>query len=403
MKYICYLMLLLFFVSCTDDKGPLKAGPWRAVVQLDNKKEIPFLLEFEKDSSFVIVNAEERIDVDDVVFKGDSIIISHPVFEGVIKGTFTKDSIKGSFIKPNLDRNVPIVMTSGRKARFDVNAAPNTIVSGDWETVFSPDSPKDRYVAKGVFNQRGNRLTGTFLTTTGDYRYLDGVVENDSIKLSTFDGAHAFLFEAKVTKSDSVLEGMFYSGNHWKEPFTAKKNNNYKLPKADSLTYLKKGYDSLKFSFPTIKGDTISLEDKQFQNKVVVVQLMGTWCPNCLDETRYLSEYYKNKPDNVEVVSLAFEYAPTKEKAVQAITKFKKAVGVEYPILLAQYGSSSKQQANDKLPMLNHVLSYPTTIFIDKKGTVRRIHTGFTGPASSEKYEEFKDEFERFVEKLANE
>ncbi|WP_339697560.1 TlpA disulfide reductase family protein [uncultured Marixanthomonas sp.] len=403
MKYLGYIIIVLFLVSCSEDKQPLKTGPWRAVLQLDNEKKIPFLLEFEKDSSFVIINAEERINVDDVVFKGDSIIISHPVFEGMIKGTYTKDSIKGSFIKPSLDRTVPIVMSSGRKARFDVNAAPNTIVTGNWETVFSPNSPKDRYVAKGVFDQRGNRLTGTFLTTTGDYRYLDGVVENDSIKLSTFDGAHAFLFEAKVVKSDSVLKGMFYSGNHWKEPFTAKRNNNYKLPEADSLTFLKKGYDSLKFAFPTIKGDTISLKDKQFRDKVVVVQLMGTWCPNCLDETKYLSDYYKNKPDNVKVVSLAFEYAPTKEKAIQAITKFKKAVGVEYPILLAQYGSSSKQQANDKLPMLNHVISYPTTIFIDKKGAVRKIHTGFTGPASGERYKEFKTEFESFTEMLANE
>ena len=97
MKYLGYIIIVLFLVSCSEDKQPLKTGPWRAVLQLDNEKKIPFLLEFEKDSSFVIINAEERINVDDVVFKGDSIIISHPVFEGMIKGTYTKDSIKGSF------------------------------------------------------------------------------------------------------------------------------------------------------------------------------------------------------------------------------------------------------------------------------------------------------------------
>ncbi|UAB80295.1 TlpA family protein disulfide reductase [Marixanthomonas sp. SCSIO 43207] len=403
MKYLWLLIIAVVMLSCSQESTKPKPGPWRAVLQLDDEKEIPFLLEYKEDSTFVVINAEERIDIKDVSFKGDSIFISHPVFEGVIEGRFTQDSIIGNFIQENLDRQVPIVITHGRQARFNVNAAPSSIVTGNWETVFSPNNATDKYVAKGVFEQKGNRVTGTFLTTTGDYRYLDGVIEDDSLKLSTFDGAHAFLFEAKVTQNDSMLQGMFYSGNHWKEPFKAKRNNDYQLPKADSLTFLKKGYDSLAFSFPNVKGDTISLKDKRFKNKVVIVQIMGTWCPNCLDETRYLTNYYDDKPENVEIVSLAFEYAPSKEKAWQSITKFQQGVGVPYPILLAQYGSNNKQTANDKLPMLNTILSYPTTIFIDKTGNVRKIHTGFSGPATGDKYEVFKKEFESFTEMLANE
>ena len=131
---------------------------------------------------------------------------------------------------------------------------------------------------------------------------------------------------------------------------------------------------------------------------------MGTWCPNCLDETKYFSEYYKNnKNEQLEFVSLAFEYAKTEAKAMQAINKLKSAVDVPYPILLAQYGSSSKQKANDKLPMLNHVLSYPTTIFIDKSGNVRKIHTGFNGPATGEEYDTFVKTFEAFVQMLLEE
>ena len=397
MKYLWLLIIAVVTLSCSQVSTKPKPGPWRAVLQLDDEKEIPFLLEYKEDSTFVVINAEERIDIKDVSIKGDSIFISHPVFEGVIEGRFTQDSIIGNFIQENLNRQVPIVITHGRQARFNVNAAPSSIVTGNWETVFSPNNATDKYVAKGVFEQKGNRVTGTFLTTTGDYRYLDGVIEDDSLKLSTFDGAHAFLFEAKVTQNDSMLQGIFYSGNHWKEPFKAKRNNDYQLPKADSLTFLKKGYDSLAFSFQNVKGDTISLKDKRFKNKVVIVQIMGTWCPNCLDETRYLTNYYDDKPENVEIVSLAFEYAPSKEKAWQSITKFQQGVGVPYPILLAQYGSNNKQTANDKLPMLNTILSYPTTIFIDKTGNVRKIHTGFSGPATGDKYEVFKKEFESFT------
>jgi len=222
------------------------------------------------------------------------------------------------------------------------------------------------------------------------------------MKVSAFDGAHAFLFTAKVT--DSSLGGTFYSGNHFQEPFIARRNESFELPDSDSLTYLKKGYDKLAFSFPDIKGTLISLDDARFKNKAVIVQIMGTWCPNCLDETKFLVNYLKeNKKLDVEVVALAFEYAKTEEKAFKSINRLKTAIDVDYPILLAQFGTSNKSKAQEKLPMLNHVLSYPTTIFVDKKRAVRKIHTGFNGPATGNKYEKFKKEFDGFVKALAKE
>ncbi|MDB9859227.1 TlpA family protein disulfide reductase, partial [Flavobacteriaceae bacterium] len=104
-----------------------------------------------------------------------------------------------------------------------------------------------------------------------------------------------------------------------------------------------------------------------------------------------------------EIVALAFEYVKTPEKAFNNIKRLNQDVGIEYPVLLAQHGSASKVKANEKLPMLNHMLSYPTTIFIDKKGDVRKIHTGFNGPATGEKYIEFQNEFEGFVGELLKE
>ncbi len=402
MKNLLLLVLFVVLTSCTSEVTPPKSGEWRAVLDLGNGKELPFLFTYNDDESLVIYNADESIEVNDIILKNDSIIIMHPVFEGVFKGVFTETSIKGDFIKPSLDRVVPFTMTQGKVERFDVRTAPDKNVAGIWETVFSPNTKEDRYIAKGIFEQVGHKVSGTFRTTTGDYRYLDGAVENDSLKLSTFDGAHAFLFEAKVT--DSTLNGIFYSGNHWKEPFTAKRNQAYELPKADSLTFLRKGYDKIEFSFPNTNGEKVSLSDEVFKNKVVLVQIMGTWCPNCLDESKYYKQYLEENPsDDLEIIALAFEYAKTEEKAIQSIKKFKKGTGVQYPVLLAQYGTSDKKEANKKLPMLNHVLSYPTTIFIDKSGKVRKIHTGFNGPATGKKYEEFVIDFESFVETLLEE
>lgn len=403
MKYTLFLIVSLLLFSCNKNTSTLNLGPWKTVLQVQDQKELPFLLEVKNDSTFVVSNAEERIQTDEITIKGDSIIFKMPVFEGVFKGKIiSSELIIGDFIKESLDRVVPFKMESGEAKRFETVKEPKSNINGSWETVFSPDDENDRYIAKGIFKQEGSQVTGTFRTTTGDYRYLEGVMDGNQLKLSTFDGAHAFLFEATVT--DSTIVGDFYSGNHWKEPFQAKKNDTYELPSASSLTYLKEGCETIEFSFPNINGELVSLKDDVYKDKVVVVQIMGTWCPNCLDETKYYAQYYKDhQNDDVEFIALAFEYAITEEKAWKAIRGLTNKIGVNYLILLAQYGTSNKKKANDKLPMLNHVLSYPTTIFIDKKGKVRKIHTGFNGPATGEKYLAFKADFESFMDVLVKE
>jgi thiol-disulfide isomerase/thioredoxin len=349
-----------------------------------------------------IYNAEEVIKVDEVSYKKDSVFIKTPVFQGYIAAKIEDNGdLKGQFIKSDLDRVVPFEAQFNVTERFESSKAEQD-VTGVWETVFSEGIAEEEYMAKGIFKQEGSRVTGTFRTTTGDYRFLEGVMDGNLMRISAFDGAHAFLFVAEVT--DSTMSGQFYSGNHWKEPFKAKRNPEFELPSADSLTYLKEGYESLKFAFPNAKGELVSIDDEAFKDKVIVVQIMGTWCPNCLDESKYYTEFYNSlKNEDFEIIALAFEYAKTEERAFKNIKRLKDRLGIPYPILLAQYGSSSKTEANDKLPMLNQVLSYPTSIFIDKQGKVRKIHTGFNGPATGEKFVEFKTDFESFVQALLSE
>lgn len=403
---IVVLSVLMLLVGCKENRQNLNLSEGFWLVELDvmDRQVLPFNLKVNKkdDGSYAmqIFNSEEVIDVDEIEIKGDSIIMQTPVFEGYLAGTFTENSIQGQFIKESLDRIVPFKAIYGSEDRFQAkNESTNRNVTGIWETYFSPDL-KEEYVGKGIFLQEDNRVTGTFRTTTGDYRYLDGILDGDSLKLSAFDGAHAFLFNARVT--DSTMNGVFYSGNHFKEPFVATRNDGFELPNPDSLTFLNEGYDKLAFTFPDVKGNLISLSDETYQDKVVVVQLMGTWCPNCLDETKFLVDYLEENND-IEVIGLAFESAKTKEIAIEGIERLKERIGVDYPILLTQYGTYDKQKAQEKLPMLNHVLSYPTTIFVDKKGNVRKIHTGFNGPATGEKFIEFKKDFNELMTELVSE
>ncbi|AUP81364.1 TlpA disulfide reductase family protein [Flavivirga eckloniae] len=400
MRYITIVFLALFVLACKQEAktNTLQTGTYRALLKVNETENLPFNFEVISENKLNILNAEEIIEVEDVTYKNDSVYIKMPVFEGYLVAKIEDGALTGSFVKAGLNR---IMAFSAEKntVRFDTSEKPTNEISGNWEAVFSPKVEEDRYIAKGIFSQKGHIVTGTFRTTTGDYRYLEGVLDGNQLKLSTFDGAHAFLFTATVT--DSTMVGTFYSGNHFKEPFTAKRNETYELPDANTLTFLKEGYDKVAFSFPDETGTMVSLNDERFKDKVVLVQIMGTWCPNCLDESKFYSEFYKNNPDkDIEIIALAFEYVKTEEAAFNNIKRLKDKTGITYPVLLAQYGSSSKVKAQEKLPMLNHVLSYPTTIFIDKTGEVRKIHTGFNGPATGEKYVAFKTEFSSFVNEL---
>ena len=376
-------------------------GQWRGNLQVMDGHSLPFSFDLHSEDGayqMILTNAEEEIVLTDIEIDADSVLVRMPVYEGYIKAKYDAMEMKGFFIKESLNRVVPFnaVWAFGNARRFEQKNKSKFNVSGNWETVFSPGTV-DQYMAKGIFQQYNDSIVGTFRTNKGDYRYLEGIMDGDSLKLSTFDGAHAFLFLAKV--EDNKMSGMFYSGNHFIEPFTAEFNETFELPDSDELTFLKEGYDSLVFSFPDGNGNTISLND--YENKVVVVQIMGTWCPNCMDETKFFVEYLEeNSHPDLQFVALAFEYAKTEEAAFKGIQRLKNRVGVDYPVLLAQYGTSSKSEANEKLPMLNHVLSYPTTIFIDKRGQVRRIHTGFNGPATGDKFLEFKKDFEEEIASL---
>lgn len=394
-------MLFLTIFSCQENEvKTLEIGTYRGSLIAQDNQLVPFIFEVTSETTLKIFNAEEVIEVDEIEYKNDSIFIKLPYFETVIAAKLDGNNFQGQWIEEDRDRSVAIYAEYDVKNRFDEPESSNIDVSGVWEMEFNDYG--NIYPAKAVLIQNENIITGTIRTPTGDYRYLEGIVSADTLKISTFDGAHAFLFKAHV--SDSSMVGNFYSGNHSTETFVGKPNPNFELPDEYTLTFINEGYDTFNFSFPDLKGNLVSLSDDQFKDKVVLVQLMGSYCPNCLDETKFYSKYYEeNKDRGLEIVALAFENAKTEDKAIKGITRMKERVGLNYKILLAQIGTNDKGKAQEKMPMLNKVVSYPTTIYLDRTGKVRKIHTGFNGPATGEKYKNFEAEFEAFLNTLLSE
>ena len=347
--------------------------------------------------SVVIKNDEEEITLDEVKVTSDSITMFMHIFDTEIHARIGEGQLTGYYVKNyEKDFKLPFTATFGEEHRFVVASNdPEEDFSGKYAVTFV--SPTDTTVAVGIFQQTGNQLTGTFLTPIGDYRYLQGNVVDGEMMLSTFDGNHAFVFKAK--KKDGQLVGDFWSGKDSHETWTATKDETAELPDAEKLTYLKDGYDRIDFSFPDTEGNIVTPNDERFKNKVLILQIFGTWCPNCMDETRFLSQWYNNNKDrDVAILGLAYEAKDDFAYASGRVKKMKSKLNVPYDFVIA--GNKDKKEAAKTLPMLNHVLSFPTTIFIDKNGEVRRIHTGFTGPGTGVFYEEFTQSFNQTMDEL---
>jgi thiol-disulfide isomerase/thioredoxin len=396
----------LFHFSCGDvgpnASFPLRSGLWRMELDLGEGQLLPFLFDLRRDSVWrmTIHNGDESIAVADIDLLGDSLVIRMPLYDSEFTGRVKNDSlIIGQWINhlKGPDYRIPFVARAGRSDRFAVGSAPVADVTGNWEVHFSPGSSEDAYDALGIFRSSGGSASGTFGTETGDYRFLDGRVNGDSLLLSCFDGSHAFLFKARV-HGDSMT-GRYWSGIHWQEPWVAVRNPSFKLRNQDSLTFLKEGHEMVDFRFPSLDGDSISPRDPQHAGRVMMVQIMGSWCPNCVDETQLLEEMYDKYQDSgLSVIAVAFEKYNDPTRALEQLRKFRDRLGVTYDIVYA--GPANKEAASERLPFLEHIMSYPTCIFIDRKGMVRRIRTGFYGPGTGAHYVNYKRNLESFLEEL---
>jgi peroxiredoxin len=397
------LFALLFAPLLSFAQVPM-TGLWRASIATHGG-ELPVHLEVNPGSkagylAIQVINGAEKSSLGESYFRGDSLVIPFDLYDSEFLFRVTKNSeMKGYFVKKRNEKTVyrlPVTAIAGPADRF-VGLQPATVnISGKWMADFFSDA-SNHSPGVGIFEQKGNQVTGTFLRTSGDYRFLQGNVSGDSLLLSYFDGSGIYMIRAKV-KGNS-FSGRFTAGLSGERKVEGQLDPNAALPDLKKLTFLKPGFDRIDFTLPTTSGEQVSLKDERFKNKVVVIELMGSWCPNCLDESRYLSPFYKRYKDKgVEVLGIAFENSADIAVSGPKINNFQKKIGISYPLLFA--GTAEDKTIEKVLPMLSKMNGYPTTFIIDKKGMVREIHTGFSGPGTGKYYADWISDFEHTIQSL---
>lgn len=429
---IATLTLISGCISIERPHTRLAPGLWRGILKLDASQasrlggstdqtksseivieevtagELPIMFEvvYTSPDSFYIVwiNGTERIETRDIRYgldratAKDTLRIDFPLMDTYIEAICEEGVIQGKWVVPYKDDySIPFEAKFGVNHRFTpLRKTPSIDLTGEWAVAFEPGT-ENAYPAIAEFRADGNHLTGTFRTETGDYRFLEGTVQSNKLYLSCFDGSHAFLFEGKILEDNSI-QGTFRSGTHYQAYWEANRQAEISLKDPHSLTSPSKPEEQISFTFPSPDGKMISNHDPEFSGKPMIIQILGTWCPNCLDETQFLKGWIQANPASpVKVIGLCFErYEET--KSLDIIRRYREKLDVPYPLLYA--GNYQKKIASTHVPFLSDIKAYPTMIFLDKSHKIVKIHTGFDGPATS-KYDQFTTDFHNFVRQLA--
>ncbi len=351
-----------------------------------------------------LINGQERVKIREVSFSDGNLKLRFPAFNNEINASLEGDKLVGTLtlVKRYGEKQImPFVAIPGGERSATEDREPAAVdLSGRWNARFHKvDGTYDPSI--GEFAQRGSRLFGTFLNPAADYRYLAGYVRGNTFQLSTFDGAHAYVFSGHV--EDGVIsDAGFWSGTGFHQSWSAERDPDATLPDAYKLTYLNPDYEYFDFEFPNLEGQRISLGDERFRGKVVIVNIAGTWCPNCHDEAAFLAYLYKEYRNlGLEVVALMYEHFEDQKIAIEQIRRYREKFDIQFETLVA--GISDTTEVSKTLPSLNAVLAFPTTIFIDRSGSVRVIHTGFSGPGTGKHYDQLRKEMTGLVDELIEE
>jgi thiol-disulfide isomerase/thioredoxin len=406
---ICITAASFSLISC-QQKTIDPIGTWSGFVKNPSGEEVAFTVEVKREGDQIsgsLVNGEERTPSTSGSIDGKTLKLRFDFYDGELTAEIDGDEMRGAFDRQWQRQTLKRELRATRQRegtlyqRAGISNGPD--ISGEW-VLRAGDAPKQS-LWRAAFKQREGEVGGTIIPVSGDWGEITGTFENNRLTLNRFDGINSRVLKVQLTPQ-GTLEGYVDLGlfDPKRRIVAERLDPGNKeiiagLPDPNNHTRMSNPAEPLRFSFPDLEGKIVSSTDDRFKNKVVVVSITGSWCPNCHEEAPVLQEFYdRYKADGLEVVALAFEYTGDAQRDLEQLKIFDKRHNISYPMLLA--GSTDEGEINRKLPQLVNFGAYPTTIFIGRDGLVKRIHTGFEGRATGDRFTKLKTEYEELIKKL---
>jgi len=384
--------------SSRDVSTPSPVGLWIGTAQV-NSHTVPFRLEVGRSGDQLwaaLVNGEERSGASSSSYANGHLKLDFDYYANALDATIENGTLTGTF--NSRGHSVPINATlNGKLPPPDANPPR---IGGLWEVAVD-NGAKGEHTWKLRVRQNGPSVDAVIERIDGDTGNLYGVWRDGTFTVSHFTAAGPN-FAVLRPEPDGTLQVETSAHGGSVQTFAAHRVSAVRTVALESSddpvhhTYLKDREEPLQFRFPDLNGKLVSNSDPEFAQKVLIVGIGGSWCPNCQDEAPFLEELYrKYHSRGLEIVELSFEEPSQLQNPVRLRAVIQK-YGITYRVLIA----GTPDQLNEKVPHVANLNCWPTTFFVGRDGLVKAIHTGYAGPATGKDHHDLEGEMTAQVERL---
>lgn len=399
---ILLLLLPLFLLAC---QRPMpEQSTWRGTMTLADNKQLPLRMHLDLSTnppsgSFIV--GSEQTPIPEIRRSGDSLVILISEYQAAMKGAWDGTRWSGEFLRYRADTvRLPFVAFPEDLSRpAATGASPPAIrLAGTFRVYYhEPDGIDSSTVAK--FWTKGDSVFGTFIDPTGDHGLMAGVQRGDSAWVGRYIGWQANLLE--LSYEEGSWKGRYYSRQFPPDAFTlVPRPSAVREPVDPRRTRMKNPRAPFVFTGITIEGDTMRHTDAALRGKPLIIDIMGTWCHNCLDAAPVLQKISEEfAPKGLRVIGLSFEVTADPVVGRKNLAIYRQRHGITFPLLYA--GSLDQEVVDAALnAQLEDFFAYPSTLFIGRDGRVRTIHWGFKGPGAGEEYQHEVEAFYRHAREI---
>ena len=382
-------------------------GTWSGTVSIGPERTIPLRMELDFRSTpprgeFLV--GEERTVIPELRLDGDSLILSISEYKAAIRARWDGSRFVGRYERYRSD-TTGLEFTAwpeGREAdagRAAVSTTPGGVrLSGNFRVYAAGKSGIDS-TSTATFRIKGDSVFGTIIAPDGDYGLMAGRQQGSTVVLNRFTGWQ--ISQLELHGRGAEWDALYRVRNLAAQELTLRPlaAGEPAVPAAGATT-MKDPLLPFAFSGVTSGGDTLRHTDERFRGKVLVLDIMGTWCHNCLDAAPVLQQLFEQfGPEGLEVVGLAFEISDDADLARKNLSLYSNRHGITFPLLFCGSLDAANVQLRIK-SQLENFGAYPTSIFVGRDGRVRSIHMGFNGPGTGDAYQAQISRYWREVQEL---